>query len=299
MKVVLWGARGQLGQQLLKTLPGDVIGLTRADADLTDAPRVHACLDHHRPDVVINCAAYNFVDRAEEHPQEAFAVNTLAVRDLARWCGERDCLLVHFSTDHVFGLDATRDTPYPERAAPGPVNVYGQSKLCGEYWARSLCARHLVVRTCGLYGLQGDGGKGRNFPDTMLRLAEQGEPIRVVSDQICTPTFVADLADAVGLLLQLGANGLYHWTNSGQCSWYEFARGVFASSQRKVAVEPITTAEYGAAARRPRYSVLDMGVWETLRLPAPRPWQAALDDYLRQRKGFASALTAPRPGSAG
>ena len=140
------------------------------------------------PDVVVNCAAYNFVDKAESEPDAAFAVNAWGVRDLARVCRDLDCVLVHFSTDYVFGLDSGRARPYAETDAPGPVSVYGLSKLAGEYLVRALCPRHFVIRTCGLYGVWGSGGKGGNFVETMLRVAGQGKPLRVVDDQICTPS---------------------------------------------------------------------------------------------------------------
>src|SRR5262249_41359675 len=147
-----------------------------------------------RPDVVINCAAYNFVDKAESEPEAAFAVNAFGARDLARLCAQRECTLVHFSTDYVFGLDSNRTAPWREDDPPEPVSAYGTSKLTGEYFIRSICARHVVIRTCGLYGVSGSGGKGGNFVETMLRLAGQGKPLRVVADQHCTPTYTVDLA---------------------------------------------------------------------------------------------------------
>src|SRR5205823_3809510 len=143
------------------------VPLTRADADLSHPADLRRLLDAVRPAVVVNCAAYNFVDRAESEPEAAFAVNAWAVRELALVCRDQGALLVHFSTDHVFGLDDTRRHPWREDDAPGPVSVYGLSKLSGEYLVRALCPRHLVIRTCGLYGQPGGGGKGGNFVLTM------------------------------------------------------------------------------------------------------------------------------------
>src|SRR3954454_11207457 len=160
MRVVILGARGQLGQELRPRLPGDVVALDHTQADLCRPGDRRLVLDAVCPDVVVNCAAYNFVDRAETEPEAAFAVNAWGVRDLARWCGQNDRLLVHFSTDHVFGLDLARREPYGENDVPGPVGVYGLSKLNGEYLIRAECPRHLIIRTCGLYGLHGIGGKG-------------------------------------------------------------------------------------------------------------------------------------------
>ena len=181
------GAHGQLGRDLCPRLSGEVHALTREQADLTKPAELRTFLTALRPDVVVNCAAYNFVDRAETEPAAAFAVNAWGVRDLATICHTLHCTLVQFSTDYVFGLDDTRHTPWRETDAPGPVSVYGLSKLAGEYLARSLCPQHFVIRTCGLYGVWGSGGKGGNFVEAMLRLAGQGKPLPVVADQTCTP----------------------------------------------------------------------------------------------------------------
>lgn len=281
MRIAVLGAAGQLGRDLCTRLQGEVVPLTRADADLTRAAELRSRLDAVRPDVVVNCAAYNLVDRAEAEPEAAFAVNAWGVRELAAYCGERDALLVHFSTDHVFGLDSQRNTPWREDEAPGPGSVYGLSKLAGEYVVRARCLRHLVIRTCGLYGQPGQGGKGGNFVRTMLRLAEQGKPLRVVGDQVCTPTATTDLAEAVATLLTRGATGLFHLTNAGACSWYDFACAIFAISGVGADVTSISSAEYAAAARRPAYSVLDNSK-AVAGGAAMRPWQEALAHYLRQ-----------------
>jgi dTDP-4-dehydrorhamnose reductase len=206
------------------------------------------------------------------------------VRELARLCGERDYTLVHFSSDYVFGLDADRRTPWVESDAPDPVSVYGLSKLAGEYLVRSLCPRHFVVRTCGLYGLWGSGSKGGNFVETMIRLAGQGRPLRVVADQTCTPSYTMDVADATAALLRSGRPGLYHVTNAGSCSWYEFARAIFEQEGLSVNLTPITSQEYGAAARRPTYSVLANTPGTACHLPPLRPWREALAAFLVQRQ---------------
>src|SRR5437867_3478293 len=170
VKTLVLGASGQFGRDLCAALPGEVIACTRAQADLTVPEALRETLEQHRPEVVVNCAAYNFVDRAEAEPEAAFAVNAWAVRHLADVCRDLDCALMHFSSDYVFGLDAGRQTPYRETDAPGPVSVYGLSKLAGEYLVRARAPRHFVVRTCGLYGVWGGGGKGGNFVETMLRV---------------------------------------------------------------------------------------------------------------------------------
>jgi dTDP-4-dehydrorhamnose reductase len=284
MKYAVLGAAGQLGRDLCPRLAGEVVPLTRAQADLTRPETLRAVLGELRPDVVVNCAAYNLVDRAEAEPEAAFAVNAWGVRSLAVVCRDLDCVLVHFSSDYVFGLDEGRRTPYAEADAPGPVGVYGLSKLAGEYLVRALCPRHLVVRTCGLYGVWGSGGKGGNFVETMLRLAGQGRPLRVVADQVCTPSYTADVAAATAALVQTGRFGLYHLTNAGSCSWHEFARAVFELAGVRADLSTTTSREYGAPARRPGYSVLASDGYEALGLPPLRPWPEALAAYLCERQ---------------
>jgi dTDP-4-dehydrorhamnose reductase len=281
---VVLGAPGQLGRDLVPRLGGEVIPLGRANADLTDAAALRSKLTALRPDVVVNCAAYNFVDTAESEPAAAFAVNVWGVRDLATICRDLDSTLVHFSTDYVFGLDELRTTPRTEADPPGPVSVYGLSKLAGEYLVRSICPKHLVVRTCGLYGVWGSGGKGGNFVETMLRLAGQGKPLRVVNDQRCTPSFTADVAAATAGLIATGAHGLFHVTNAGDCTWYEFAREIIRLAGMTVNVTPITAAEFGAPARRPAYSVLANRQMEAAGVPVLRPWTEALAAYLADRR---------------
>jgi dTDP-4-dehydrorhamnose reductase len=275
MRFAVLGSAGQLGRDLCPRLPGDVVSLTRAEADLTRPDALRQALAAARPDVVVNCAAYNFVDKAESEPEAAFAVNAWGVRHLAAACRDLGVLLVHFSTDYVFGLES-RTTPYQPADAPGPVSVYGLSKLAGEYLVRSLCPRHLVVRTCGLYGVWGSGGKGGNFVETMLRVAGQGKPLRVVSDQVCTPSYTVDVAAGTVALVRQGATGVAHLTNAGSCSWHDFAGATFRLSGVKADLTPITSAEYGAAARRPGYSILA----PTMPL---RSWQEALEAYLKER----------------
>jgi dTDP-4-dehydrorhamnose reductase len=284
MKHLVIGAAGQLGRDLCSRLGGEVIAAGRDRADLTRPDLLRTTLDEVRPDVVVNCAAYNFVDRAEAEAQEAFAVNALGARDLARLCGERECVLVHFSTDYVFGLDAGRTLPYRETDKPGPISVYGTSKLAGEAFVRALCPRHFVIRSCGLYGVRGSGGKGGNFVETMLKFAAAGKAIRVVTDEVCTPTYTADLAAAATPLIATGRFGLYHVTNAGACSRYEFAAEIFRQAGINADLTPTTAREFGAAARRPAYAVLANDKYESLGLPRLRDWKAALAAYLEERE---------------
>ncbi|HET6575859.1 MAG TPA: dTDP-4-dehydrorhamnose reductase [Fimbriiglobus sp.] len=283
MTIAVLGANGQLGRDLCPRLTGEVVPLSRAEIDLDWPDTIKSCLATLRPDVVVNCAAYNFVDKAESEPEAAFRSNAWGVRELAHVCRDIDCRLVHFSTDYVFGLDSDRRTPLAEDDPPGPVSVYGLSKLAGEYLVRSASPQHLVVRTCGLYGVWGSGGKGGNFVETMLRLAGQGKPLRVVNDQRCTPTYTTDLAEAIAALVARGAEGLYHVTSSGDCTWYELAAEVFRQAGVKADLTPISSAEFGAVARRPAYSVLATDKLARDGISRPRQWPDALAAYLRER----------------
>ena len=284
MKTLVVGANGQLGRDLLPRLPGEVLPATRADFDLGQPASVAEFVARARPDVVVNCAAYNLVDKAEDEPDAAFQTNAWGVRALALACRAVDARLVHVSTDYVFGLDAARTTPLTVVDPPGPVSVYGLSKLAGEYVARTLCPRHLVVRTCGLYGVHGTGGKGGNFVETMLRVAGQGKPLRVVADQTCSPTSTADLAETLVALVRAEASGLHHVTNAGRTTWHEFAAAIFELAGVRADLTPITTAEFVAKADRPRYSVLDNSTLDMVGVARPRPWREALAEYLAERQ---------------
>lgn len=283
MRYVVIGAQGQLGSDLVARLGDDAVPLGHADVEIADQAGVTATLDSARPDIVINCAAYNLVDRAEDEPDRALAVNALGPRNLAQWCGQHDRMLVHVSSDYVFGLEKRRTEPYGETDTPGPLSVYGLSKLAGECFVRSLCPRHIVVRSCGLYGRAATRSKG-NFVETMLRLGRERGEVRVVNDQRCTPTFTADLAEALIGLVQTSAYGLYHATNAGSTTWHEFACEIFRAAGLNVTVRPISSTEFGARAQRPEYSVLNCERLVATTGRRMRPWQDALADYLRPRQ---------------
>ena len=282
-RVVVIGANGQLGTDLGEVLDEwDLIPLTHSDVDICDFVHMREVLSGTQPEIVINTAAFNRVDDGEDDPSKAFLVNTYAVRDLARICADLGCVLMHISTDYIFGGE--KRTPYTEDDTPNPLNVYGVSKLAGEYFVRHLCPKHFVVRTSGLYGVAGSSGKGGNFVETMIRLAKEGKPIRVVNDQVLTPTYTRDLAEKIKDLLQREAYGLYHITNSGQCSWYEFAFQIFEFMGLKPDLAPTTTVEFGAKARRPACSVLAHSKLKQLGLDDLRLWPEALEAYLQEKR---------------
>lgn len=282
VRCVIVGARGQLGTALARTfdLRGEILPLGREDLDILDAGQVAAALDRLRPTHVLNTAAWNLVDRAETDREAAFALNAAAVGVLAEACHRRGAALVHFSTDYVF--DGRKSTPYTEDDAPNPLSVYAESKLAGERLALERCERALVVRVCGLFGLASGSGK-TNFVETMLRLAASGKPIRVVADQVLTPSYTVDLARKVWRILPRAASGLYHLTSAGQTSWYDFARAVFRLAGVSADLLPTTAADYGAAARRPAYSVLAHTRLAKLGEDDLRSWEAALAAYLVER----------------
>lgn len=279
MRIAIVGAGGQLGTALRACLGGEVTALTHAAIDITDAAMVEAALSPARPDCVINTAAYNFVDRAEDEPSSAYNVNALGPRNLARWCAHSGAALVHVSTDYVFGAESTRTQPYAESDRPGPQSAYAVSKLAGEYFVAAECPRHFIVRSCGLYGSASAEGKG-NFVKTMLRVAKERTELSIVDDQRCTPSFAADVAQAIARLIETDHHGLYHATNTGSTSWYDFARAIFRLAAIDITVRPIPSANYPQKAKRPAYSVLDcekLFAAAAVRLP---PWQDALARYL-------------------
>ncbi|MED5449040.1 MAG: dTDP-4-dehydrorhamnose reductase [Planctomycetota bacterium] len=288
MVIAVLGATGQLGSELLGLWGEDAVGLSRDRLDLLDPGTVDAVLDEVEPEVVVNAAAYNQVDRAESEPAAAMAVNALGPRQLARSCASRGIRLVHISSDFVFGAEPGRRDPYVESDEAGPLGAYGVSKLGGELYVRSGCPDHLVVRTCGLYGHAARNRQGGgNFVETMLRLAAAGGPVRVVADQWCTPTSTTVLAASIDALLGAGCRGLYHATCAGSTNWWEFAGEIFKRAGAEVDLEAITSVEFGAEARRPEYSVLDCGRLVRDTGYTPPGWQDALTEYLDTREPVA------------
>lgn len=284
MRVVVLGAAGQLGRELVRVLPpAETIPLARTDLDVGDADAVAARLDALRPDVVVNAVADNRVDFAEQDPGPATAINAAAVGAIARACAAANAFLVQLSTDYVFDGRARR--PYTEADAPAPLGAYARSKLEGERLAR-IAPRHAVVRVAGLYARGGSRGKGGSFVDRVLARARAGEVLRVVDDQVTAPTWARDVAATLAALLPRWAagtarGGVFHLANAGECSWYAFACAVLREAGVAAAVEPITTGALAAPAPRPAYSVLADTRLAALGLPPLRSWDAALAAYLR------------------
>ncbi|WP_417384653.1 dTDP-4-dehydrorhamnose reductase [Gimesia sp.] len=281
-RISVIGSRGQLGHDLMESLTSaghHVTGLTHQQISIEDPDSIAGALEQSTPDLIINTAAYNKVDLAEQEPDVAYAVNALGPRLLARYCSEKNICLMHISSDFVYGLDTTRTIPFQEHEAPGPVSAYGLSKLAGEYFVRALCPQHYVIRTCGLYGVAGKTGNG-NFVETMLRLGKDRDELSIINDQNCTPTATKDLAAALTRLIETEQFGLYHATCAGQTTWYEFACTIFELAGISVKTHPITTEQYNAPADRPRFSVLDCSRLTAAIGTAIPDWKSSLRQYL-------------------
>lgn len=282
MKAALLGSGGQLGRDLQRVIRGwDLVPFDHRALDIGDHHHVRSTLQKVDPDLVINAAAYVAVDACETQVEKAFRVNAFAVHHLAQVCRDLDCVLVHFGTDYVF--DGEKEAPYEEGDLPQPLNVYGASKLAGELLVRQTWGRHFLIRTSGLYGGAGAHEQGGNFVETMLTLAVERDNLQVVDDQILAPTYTRDLGEGMVKLLDTEAYGLYHITNQGECSWYEFAQAIFERVEMNPTLERISSDDLDREARRPRYSVLDNGKYASLtghRLP---PWDEALSRYLTER----------------
>ena len=281
MRTLITGGGGQLASDLVTLLGGDARAFTHEELDICDAQAVERAYREVEPELVINCAAFHNLDACEREPARAFAVNVEAVRDLAR----RRARLVHVSTNYVF--DGRREEPYGEEDLPAPRSVYALSKLAGEYAALAYGEGSLVVRTAGLYGRRGSHSKGGNFVQRMLARARSDGALRVVSDQRLQPTFTADLASAILQAIDAAAEGIVHLTASGACSWYEFTRAIMAEAGLEVPVEPTATVVAPDGIDRPLNGVLARPAADALGLPALRPWEEALSDYL-QSAGLAA-----------
>jgi dTDP-4-dehydrorhamnose reductase len=278
VRILLTGGGGQLAHELVDVAAAsghEIRPTDRDQCDITDLDAVRATLEEVAPDVLINCAAWTHVDGAESNADDAYRVNALGPRVLATACALRDVLLVHISTDYVF--DGAASSPIDEWQVPGPRSVYGASKLAGENEIRALARRHQVVRTSWLYGRPGP-----NFVLTMLRAAGEDRPLRVVSDQIGSPTWTGHLAPALLRLASRDLPGTYHLTNSGAVSWHGFAEAILAGAGRSVEVTPVSTSEYSTPAPRPAYSVLDNRMWRLLGERALPDWRDGLSAYLHQ-----------------
>lgn len=282
-RILLTGISGQLGQELRHLLPPEtVIGVGRSALDLSRPSAIARLIHEVKPDLILNAAAYTAVDRAESEPELATAINSRAPQIMAQAAQQLGIPLVHLSTDYVF--DGRSNTPYREDDLPNPLSAYGQSKWAGEVGIQQSGARYLIVRTAWVYSTYGQG----NFVKTMLKLGATRSELRVVADQIGSPTWARDLASALVTLVQAEATGIYHFTHSGVASWYDFACAIFEEAQPlgfPLAVQrvvPITTPEYPTPAKRPAYSVLSPSKTTAVLGHYPPHWRESLRLMLQQ-----------------
>lgn len=287
MKILLTGLDGQLGKQLQPLLSplGDLTTLGRETLDLANPDNIYRVIEEVKPEIIVNAAAYTAVDKSESEVELATAVNGTAPGILAGEAEKLGATLIHISTDYVF--DGTRSVPYLETDPTNPLGVYGSSKLIGEVAIQNTKAKYVIIRTAWVYGALGKG----NFVKTMLRLGKEREELRVVYDQVGTPTWTGDLGAAISQLIpRLNADnfGIYHYTNSGAISWYDFAIAIFEEAEKlgfplKIKrVVPITTAEYPTPAKRPAYSVLNCAKISKVLETYPPHWRQGLRQMLKE-----------------
>lgn len=290
-KIALIGANGQLATDIVKVFSkedrSNLFPLTHADIEITDSESIKDALNAIAPDIVLNTAAYNRVDDGEKEPEKAFAINSIGPKLLATYCNEKNIIFAHVSTDYVFGGDKDRNTPYVESDPPAPINTYGISKLAGELFIKYICKKYFIIRSTGLFGTAGSSGKGVNFVELMIKLAFEKKPIRVVTDQIVSPTYTVDLAKQILRLLETEQFGLYHATAQGQCSWYEFSQEIFLQTGIKAKVKGVSSSQFPTQARRPNFSVLENKKLKGINLDTMIPWKTGLINYLAEKSiGF-------------
>ncbi|MBW3491688.1 dTDP-4-dehydrorhamnose reductase [Bacillus sp. FDAARGOS_1420] len=277
MKVLVTGAKGQLGQDvvnLLEEQTWEVFGLGREELNITDEKQVSEKVLLIQPDIIIHTAAYTQVDQAESDEEAAFNVNAEGTKYLAKAAEAVGAKFCYVSTDYVF--DGTKNEPYKADDQTNPQTVYGKSKLVGEQYTQEYCSKNYIVRTSWVFGLYGN-----NFVKTMLRLAEEKKELGIVHDQVGSPTYTTDLARFIINLVQTNKYGIYHGSNSGVCSWYEFAKEIFEQSNIEIMVNPLTTEDFPRPAARPKYSVLDKGMIEQNGFESFQDWKKALKDFLK------------------
>jgi dTDP-4-dehydrorhamnose reductase len=281
MKLAVIGANGQLGTDLLEVLSTKhaVVGLNHADIEIADIDSVKNVLSSVKPDIVLNTAAYHIVPEAEKFPDKAFHINGTGTLNLARVCQDLGIRLVHYSTDYVF--DGKKQKPYTEDDCPNPLNVYANTKLSGEYFALNYSDKSYVIRVSGIYGKVACRAKGGNFITTMIKLAKEKPEVRVVNDEILTPTPTYHIAKNTAALINTDAFGLYHMSCEGEVSWYEFAKVIWETLQLETPLHAASVKDFPLVVKRPFYSVLENKNLNKLDINQMPPWKEALVEFLK------------------
>jgi dTDP-4-dehydrorhamnose reductase len=279
-KIIITGAKGQLGSELSDLFEQqgyEVYGYSRSELDITNDQHVKKIFSSVHPDIVIHAGAFTKVDLAETQPEQAYLINGYGTRNIAVASQQIGAKLVYISTDYVF--DGRSPQSYDEFSIPNPISVYGKSKLAGEQFVRDFHQAFFIIRTSWVYGKN-----GKNFVKTMLNLGQERDELTVVNDQIGSPTYTKDLSDCIARLIQTDKYGIYHVSNTGECSWFEFARAIFDEAELNVHVKACTSQEFQSSAPRPSYSVLDHMAIRLNGFEKMRPWREALCDFIREIK---------------
>jgi len=286
MKIAVIGANGQLGSDVMEVLTQhdyQAIALNHQDIEITDLASTKNVMDHLKPDMVVNCAAYANVENCETEFYKAFYGNAIGPKNLAEASKEKGFYLVHISTDYVF--DGLKKEPYLENDLPMPLNVYGNSKLSGEHFVQSIAEHGAIMRTSGIYGKNPCRTKGgNNFVNTMLKLSREKDEVRVVDYEILTPTATKEIAHQILQLVENPVYGICHATAEGQCTWYEFTKEIFNILHWDVNLNVAAPGEFPTIVNRPTYSVLENKVLKSEGINTFRHWKEGLKDYLLQEK---------------
>lgn len=276
MKVLVTGVNGQLGYDVVKELEKrgyQAIGVDREQMDLTSTQQIKECIENVNPEAIIHCAAYTAVDKAEDEEELCRRVNAIATKEIAEYAKVLDIPMIYISTDYVF--DGTKVGEYTEEDTPNPINVYGKTKYEGEVYIQELLEKYYIVRISWVFG-----ENGNNFIDTMLKLSKDRELLNIINDQIGSPTYTKDLASLLVDMIENDKYGIYHATNEGYCTWYEFANEIFNVSDTNIEVNPIVTSEYPTKAKRPMNSKMNKDKLNINGFIKLREWRYALKDYI-------------------
>lgn len=277
-RALVIGSNGQLGTDLSKNCPLDfeIINHTRDQCDITNQEKTYAYLDNIMPQIIVNTAAFHNTDKCEEDPDLSFSVNATAVKSLAEYCNEKGIILAHISTDYVFG-GGENSSPFTEGSDPSPINSYGISKLAGEHMLQNYCSSHYLFRISSVFGKAGASGKGTNFVYTMLKLSKNMDELKVIDDIVMTPTYTIDASEKIWDIIKSEREyGTYHVSNSGLCTWYEFANSIFEFAGIEQKVIPVDHEEYPTIANRPLWSPL-----ASEKGSQTRHWKEGLEDFVK------------------
>lgn len=277
MNVLVTGVNGQLGYDVVKELEKrghQSIGVDREEMDLTSTEQIKECIENIKPEAIIHCGAYTAVDKAEDEEELCRRVNAIATKEIAEHAKELDIPMIYISTDYVF--DGTKDGEYTEEDIPNPINIYGKTKYEGEVYVQELLEKYYIVRISWVFG-----ENGNNFIDTMLRFSKERESLNVINDQVGSPTYTNDLAPLLIDMIESDRYGIYHATNEGYCTWYEFAKEIFRIADSDIQVNKINTYEYPTKAIRPLNSRMSKQKLKNMKFTTLKNWKSALDEYIR------------------